>query len=144
MDYKKYDQTVYVRMDKGDEMLETIIDICRKEKIESAVFSGIGACSRAELQTFLPDAGTFETTVLSGMLELVSMDGNVVTDDEMNYYIHAHAVFSYKDGDEHITVGGHIKSMITLYTGEIELRPVAGGAIKKQYCEETGTWVWKF
>ena len=38
MDYRKYDDTLYVRMDKGDEIVRGILDICEKEKICSAVF----------------------------------------------------------------------------------------------------------
>ena len=144
MDYRKYDDTVYIRMDKGDEIIENILDICRKEHIASAIFSGIGGCSEAQIQTFLPERGTFETETVSGMLELVSLMGNVISDDQEEPYLHAHGLFSYKDGDKHCVSAGHIRSIIVLYTAEIELRPVKGGTIRKMFNEETGTGFWKF
>lgn len=144
MDYRKYGGTVYIRMDKGDEIIGGILDVCGKERIPSAVFSGIGGCSEAQIQTFLPQTRTFETQTIRGMLELVSLTGNVVSDDHQELCHHTHAVFSYKDGDQHCMAAGHIKSITVLYTAEIELRPVAGGAIHRQFDPETGTGFWSF
>jgi len=39
---------------------------------------------------------------------------------------------------------GHIKSVVVLYTAEIELRPVVGGIIRRKYDPETGTGFWDF
>ena len=58
MEYRKYGETYYVRMDRGDEIIGGIPALCQKEGIASAVFSGIGGCSAAEIQTFLPEMGT--------------------------------------------------------------------------------------
>ena len=110
----------------------------------SATFSGIGGCNEAQIQTFLPETGTFETQTLSGMLELVSLNGNIVSDDQKELYHHTHAVFSYKDGERHGVAGGHIKSITVLYTAEIELRPVVGGMIGRRFDPETGTGFWNF
>lgn len=41
MEFRKYDHTYYIRMDTGDEIIASLLDVCRKEKIPSAVFSGI-------------------------------------------------------------------------------------------------------
>ena len=78
------------------------------------------------------------------MLELVSLMGNVISDDQEEPYLHAHGMFSYKDGDKHCVSAGHIKSISVLYTAEIELRPVKGGTIRKKFNEETGTGFWSF
>lgn len=144
MDYRKYGDTVYLRVDKGDEIIGCILDVCQKEGIVSAVYSGIGGCSEAQIQTFLPETKTFETQTLRGMLELVSLSGNVVTDDNNKRYHHTHAVFSYKQGDQHALAAGHIQSITVLYTAEIELRPVSGGTIRRRFDPETGTGFWNF
>ena len=144
MDYRKFGETYYVRFDRDDEILSSVLEICRKEGITSAIFSGIGGCCKAEIQTFIPETGTFEMNVLHGMLELVSLTGNIVTDDKGEYYHHTHAVFSYKDGSHHCVSAGHVKSIIVSYTAEIELRPVLGGEIKRKHDPETGTGFWEF
>ena len=144
MDYRKYGSTVYIRMDKGDEIISGILEICRKEQILSAVFSGIGGCSEAQIQTFLPETRAFETQTISGMLELAALTGNIITDEKHALCHHTHAVFSYKEDGRHCMAGGHMKSITVLYTAEIELRPVAGGAIQKRFDPETGTGFWDF
>ena len=93
MDYRKYGETYYARMDKGDEIISCILALCRNENISSAIFSGIGGCSGAEIQTFIPQDGMFETQTLAGMLELVSLNGNIVTDEKGNYYHHTRELF---------------------------------------------------
>ena len=42
-------------MDRGDEIVSNLLEICEKESIPSAVFSGIGGCQSAELQVFIPE-----------------------------------------------------------------------------------------
>ncbi len=144
MEYRKYGDTYYARFDRGDEVISGIIGLCRVEGIHSAVFTGIGGCSEAEIQTFIPEKGEFETRKISGMLELASMTGNIITDDEMKFYTHTHAVFAYKENGEHLVAAGHIKSTVVLYTAEIEIRPVKNGEIKRKYNAETGTGFWDF
>ena len=86
MEYRKIGEAYYIRMDRGDEIISTLLELCEKETISSAVFSGIGGCQSAELQVFIPETGSFETERLEGMLELVSLNGNVVRDDNIPPY----------------------------------------------------------
>jgi predicted DNA-binding protein with PD1-like motif len=157
MEYKKIGETYYIRMDRGDEIIGNILEICRKESIPSAIFSGIGGCSNAELQVFIPESGSFETETIEGMLELVSLNGNVVSGDDGQLYHHTHALFSFKGGNrdvdnivgghqdgQHGMAGGHLKSTTVLYTAEIELRPTIGGSIGRKFDPETGTGFWNF
>ena len=143
MDYRRMNDTCYIRIDKGEEIIEKILEVCEEEGIKSAFFSGIGGCSRAELQTFILESGSFETEIIEGMLELINVTGNMVFDDGKLFH-HTHAVFSYKDGSEHKMAAGHIKSITVLYTAEIELRPVIGGVIGRKHDPETGTGFWSF
>ena len=155
MEYKKIGETYYVRMDRGDEIIGKILETCRKESIPSVIFSGIGGCSSAELQVFIPETGSFETEQLEGMLELVSLNGNVVSADDGQLYHHTHALFSFKKDGQHglratllpsggRMAGGHLKSTTVLYTAEIELRPTIGGSIGRKFDPETGTGFWNF
>ena len=70
MDYRKFGECYYIRMDRDDEIISTILEICKKENIRSATFSGIGGCKDAEIQTFIPETGSFEEQRISGMLEM--------------------------------------------------------------------------
>ena len=144
MEYRKYGDAFYIRMDKGNEIMGEILKVCKEKGIRSCTFSGIGGCGKAEIQTFIPETGTFKMCQIEGMLELVSLTGNIIMDEKDDYYSHAHAVFAYKVGENHHIAAGHIKSIYVSYTAEIELRPVVGGEIKRKYDPETGTGFWNF
>ena len=143
MDYRKMNDVYYIRVDKGEEIIGKIHEVCSKEGIDSACFSGIGGCSRAEIQTFNPTERYFETETIEGMLELLNITGDIISDNGKLFH-HAHAMFSYKEGSEHKMAGGHIRSITVLYTAEIELRPVIGGKIGRKHDEETGSGFWSF
>lgn len=144
MEYRLYGEAYYIRLDRGDEVVASLLEVCQAEQVKSATFSGIGGCSEAQIQTFIPEAGAFEVRTLTGMLELVSLLGNVISDDQGELHYHAHAAFAYKDGGDHYVAAGHVKSITISYTGEIELRPVVGGIIGMQPDPETGTGFWSF
>ena len=143
MDYRRMNDICYVRIDKGEEIITELLQICCKEGIQSAVFTGIGGCSHAEIQTFIPEKGTFETEIIDGMLELINITGNIITDHDQLFH-HTHAVFSYKTESGHKIAAGHMKALTVLYTAEIELRPVIGGVIRRKHDPETGTGFWSF
>ena len=143
MDYRRMNGVCCVRIDKGEEIISELLEVCRKENIRSAVFTGIGGFGHAELQTFVPEKGTFDTETIDGMLELISITGNIVSDNG-RLFCHAHAMFSYKEGAEHKTAAGHMKAATVLYTAEVELRPVIGGVIGRKNDPVTGTGFWYF
>ena len=144
MDYKMLGGTCYVRMDRGDEIIATILEVCKREGIRSATFSGIGGCGDAVILVFNPQRGAFDVERVEGMLELVSIMGNVISGDDGTLMPHAHAVFAYREGEQHCIAAGHLDSSTVRYTAEIELRPVAEGFIGAVHDPETGTEFWKF
>ena len=144
MEYRRFGSAYYIRLDRGDEVVSSILAVCEREGVRSATYGGIGGCDEARIQTFIPETGGFETRTLSGMLELVSLTGNIVSDDGGGLHHHTHAAFAYKDGEEHRIAAGHVKSITIRYTAEIELRPVEGGAITLRHDPETGTGFWSF
>lgn len=144
MDYRRFGDAWYIRMDKGDEIMDSLLALCRREGIASATYSGIGGCQSAEIQTFIPERGAFETERIEGLLELVSLMGNVISDASGAPHHHTHALFAFTRDGQHCVRAGHLKSTVVLYTAEIELRPVCGGVIGSQLNEETGTGFWAF
>lgn len=144
MDYRKRGDAYYVRMDRGDEIITCLLELCRREGIASAVYSGIGGCKSAEIQTFSPERGAFDTEQVTGMLELVSFSGNVISDADGVLYPHTHALFAFVQDGVHQVRGGHIRSTVVLYTAEIVLTPVPEGGIGRRFDPETGTGFWNF
>ena len=59
MDYKKSGDTTFLRVDKGEEVLTSILEVCRQEHILTAWVQGIGACGEVTVSTYLPDKQAF-------------------------------------------------------------------------------------
>ena len=126
MEYRKIKETVYIRIDKGENVVQSIQSICEKEKIYGGYFQGIGACDTVTISTYLPDKEDFIDHILSGMIEMISLMGNVSADDTDKPFLHSHAAFSYLKSDgELAVVAGHLKEARIGYTGEIVLLPAA-------------------
>lgn len=142
MDYRKFGETYYIRLDRGDEVVGSILEVCRREGVASATFSGIGGCGDAQIQVFIPEKGAFETERVTGLLELVSLTGNVTLAADGGRDYHAHALFAFRRDGVPGMAAGHLRSSTVLYTAEIELRPVAGGVIRSRLNPETGTGFW--
>ena len=144
MDYRNHGGCYYIRLDRGDEIISSIHDVCERESIRSATFSGIGGCDTAEIQVFNPEEGSFTSERVEGLLELVAITGNIISCDDGHLSHHAHALFAYQEDGAQRIAAGHLKSSTVLYTAEIELRPVTGGTIGAELNAETGTNFWKF
>ena len=144
MEYRKIGDNYYIRMDRGDEIISNLLEICEKESIPSAVFSGIGGCQSAELQVFIPERLRVgeRSSGMTGSFETEQLE--VVRDDDGKLFHHTHALFSFKKDGQHGMAGGHLKATTVLYTAEIELRPTVGGTIGRKFDPETGTGFWEF
>ena len=142
MEYRIYNGTGYLRLDRGDEVIASVLELCRREGIASATFSGLGGCDLAEIKTFDPEKRIYGSRTLSGMLELASLWGDVTGDGNGGLAQHTHAVFCYVENGEHKTAGGHLGEARVLITAEIEVRPVVGGAIGRKTDAVWGTRIW--
>lgn len=144
MDYKKIGETIYVRIDKDEDAISNIMEICKKENILAGQFQGIGACGTATVSTYLPDIDEFTDHTISGMLEMVSLMGNITVDDNGKPFLHSHAVFSYLDeAGKPAILAGHLTKAVINYTGEISIMP-AMGVIGRMLDLKTGISIWKF
>ncbi|NLA47987.1 MAG: DNA-binding protein [Bacteroidales bacterium] len=143
MEYKRIKDSYYIRIDKGENVTDCITDVCLREKIQSGYFQGIGACDQVELSTWIPEKNDFTNHYINGMLEMVSLTGNITTGTDNALFLHSHATFSYlnEQGDIILT-GGHLKEARISYTGEIILNP-ADEKIGRMFDEDAGIEVWK-
>ena len=144
MEYRNFGGTYYLKLEPGDEVVGSILRVCADEGIESATFSGIGGCGEARILVFSAETGGFTPECAEGVLELVSLNGNVFAGADGARCHHAHALFSYLEDGEHRVLAGHLDSATVRYTAEIELRPVVGGVIGSRFDPETGTSFWHF
>lgn len=143
MEYKKMKDVIYLRIDQDESVIDTIQEVCRREKVYTGYFWGIGACDLAILSTYLPDRNEFIDHTISGMIEIISLMGNISADENNNPVLHCHGSFSFLNPDGNIAVtAGHLKDARISYTGEIVLH-IADMKIGRMIDPKTGIEVWK-
>lgn len=133
MDYKNYGSTIVVRLDKGDEIVKSLLEVAEKEKCAFAYVTGIGAVDDFEVGVFDLDKADYNRIGYTGNHEINALVGNLTTKDGAPY-LHVHITCTGKDGT---VVGGHLfRGKISL-TGEIFLQ-VIGGSVDRKYDPSVG------
>lgn len=136
-------QTYYLRIDKNEKLFETIKKLCRKEGIQGGHFRGIGACDHAILATYIPEKNDFVAHEITGMLEMVSLSGNIAVDHDGQLSLHSHGTFSYLEGEDVRVIAGHLMEANISYTGEIVLE-AAPEKMNRIFDPVVGIEVWNF
>ena len=137
MDYRRSNENVFVRLDPGEEMHESLREVARAEGIgAAAVTSGIGRVENA-LIGHLDAQGSYQQKMLIGPVELLSVQGNIAS-LKGEPFTHLHVVVS---DDEHVVHGGHLFEARVTVTAEMHMR-VLGGRVTDRFmsrCEIIGS-----
>jgi predicted DNA-binding protein with PD1-like motif len=114
MNYKRFGNKVIVRIDRGEEIVGTLKQICKDLDIKLGTITGIGAVNKATIGLYDVETKKYRSTELTGDHEIAPLFGNIST---MNgkIYLHIHANFA---NVEHKSFGGHLNSAIVSATFE--------------------------
>lgn len=134
MEYGKYGNTYVVRMDKGDELVESLLSLAKKENIKFAAVSGIGATNDVDFGCFNTELKQYKGINMKGDFEITSLVGNINTMNGENY-IHLHINLADENGCVH---GGHLKRANISVTGEIVIT-CTDAVIDRRFDPEVGT-----
>lgn len=124
MEYKVFEDTILVRLDKGDEIVKSLMKVAGKEKLTLASVSGIGATDDFEVGVFDIKRSDYEHFRFRGNHEIVALVGNLTTKDGAPY-IHLHITCAGEGGK---IVGGHLFNAKISLTAEIFLHKADGNA----------------
>ena len=80
MEYQKIDNKIFVRLDRGDEIISSVLSICKAEGVHSATFTGIGGCSEVLKLTYRPTSDAYEEHLMKEVLDIALIHGNITTD----------------------------------------------------------------
>lgn len=139
MEYKRYGDKIFLRLDKGDEIVDCVRLAAKWENITAGSVSGIGATDDFTVGVFDMDKKAYEEFSFSGNHEITSLIGN------LSYaggepYVHLHLTCAGKGGK---TVGGHLLKAVVSLTAEIVI-DVGNGEISRKRNESLGINLWKF
>ena len=133
MEYRRFDDHIAVRLDKGEEICARLLEIAEKEQIGAAAISGIGAVSDFVVGLYDPEKKRFGENHFTGYYEVTAITGSLTTKDGAPY-LHLH--MSCADARGRV-FGGHLARATISLTGEIFIR-VLNGSIGRAFDEETG------
>ena len=110
MKYQRFEQTIIVRMDKGEDIVEQVKNVALKEKIKLASISALGAIN-----------------------EFISLTGTINTMND-EYYSHMHLSAGNDQGQ---VFGGHLNKAIVSATCEMVIQ-IINGEVDRYFDEEVG------
>ena len=126
MDYRRFGDTLLVRIDRGEEILEQVKTVALKENIQLASVQALGALGSFTVGVYKVDekkyyANSFDT-----------MNGE--------FYTHLHLSAGNDRGE---VFGGHLNRAEVSATCEMVIRLI-DGRIDRQYDDVTGLNLFKF
>ncbi len=139
MEYKRFNNKIVVRIDKGEEILEKIKEIALKENIKLASVTALGATNNFTVGVFKTAEKKYYSNEFKGDFEIVSLTGTINT---MNgeFYTHIHMSAGNDKGE---VFGGHLNKAIVSATCEMVI-DVIDGTVDRYFDEEIGLNLFKF
>lgn len=139
MEYKRIDNTIIARIDRGESIAEKIQKIATAENIKTAQVSGIGAASHLEIGCYQVSEKQYIKHVYDGDFEITSLLGNISQKDG-EFYLHLHINAADEKGTAY---AGHFNEGIIGGTCELFIN-ITDTTVERQYDDETGLNVFKF
>lgn len=135
MRYKVFGDRIIARIDKGEEIVESIKEICIREKVSLGKVIAIGAVNRAKIGMFRIGEKKYYSKEFIGEQEITSLSGTItVTETKNEPYLHLHINLS---GADYITYGGHLNEAYVSATCEVVI-DIINGQVKRKFSDEIG------
>lgn len=139
MDYKRFGNTIIARLDKGEEILEQLEVISKKENIRLASVSALGATDDITVGVFRTGEKKYYANSFQGDMEIVSLTGTVSTMNDQ-YYAHLHMSAGDTEGK---VFGGHLNRAVISATCEMVIT-VIDGEVDREFNETVGLNTFRF
>ena len=139
MEYKRFNNVIVARLNKGEEVLEQIKEISLKENIKLANVNALGATNDFTVGVYNIDEKKYYSNSFTGNFEIVSLTGSINTMDG-NFYTHIHMSCGDSEGK---VFGGHLNRAVISATCEMFIY-IIDGTVDRFHDDETGLNLFKF
>lgn len=139
MEYKRFGATVYVRIDRGEELTAALRCVCEREGIRLAHIEALGACDCFTVGVYDVEKKEYHAHTFRGSFEIVSLHGTVTT-MQGAYYAHLHMSAANAKGE---VFGGHLNEAYISATCEMVLT-VSDGCVERQNDPVIGLNLFRF
>jgi hypothetical protein len=133
MKTKTFKNKILVRVDKGEELVESLTKIVKDNKIKLGTISGIGATDKVKVGLFNVETKEYYSNELTGNYEINPLYGNITTQDGETY-LHLHINVA---DENHNSFGGHLNHahISATFEGVID---IIDGEVDRKFDEEVG------
>jgi hypothetical protein len=127
-----------IRLERGEEALESLRDFADRHRIGFAVVRAIGTFERITLGYYDAVKKTYQEKTLDEPLEVLNLSGNIAKGEDGERIVHAHVTLGRPD---YTTLGGHVVQATAGPTLEmiVETMPTT---IRRRYDPDTGLNLW--
>ena len=139
MDYRRFGDTLVVRIDPGEEIVEQVRVIAEREDIKLAGVEALGALSELTVGVFDTVEKKYYSNRFQGAYEIVSLTGTISTKDGA-FYQHLHMSAGDSRGQ---VFGGHLNAAVVSATCEMVIR-VIPGQVDRYLDPDVGLNLFKF
>ena len=139
MEYRRFGNTVVARIDKGEEIVEKVMELAAREKIALAGVQALGAVGRFTVGVFKTEEKQYLSNEFQGSFEIVSLTGTVNT-MEGRPYCHLHISAGNEKGE---VFGGHLNRAEVSATCELVMQ-VIDGQVDRRFDPDIGLNLFKF
>jgi len=139
MDYRRFGNTIVVRMDRDEEIVEQVRALAQQEHIRLAAVQALGAVNDFTVGVFNTETKVYGSNRFQGPYEIVSLTGTIDTMDG-NFYTHLHMSAGDADGK---VFGGHLNRAVVSATCEM-IVTVIDGQVDRAFSQEIGLNLFRF
>lgn len=139
MEYRKFGNTLVVRIDKGEEILESVRVLAEKENIKLASVQALGAINDFTVGVLETATKQYRSNSFTGAYEIVSLTGTINTKND-EFYCHLHLSAGNDKGE---VFGGHLNRAVVSATCEMIVTCI-DGRVDREFSDEIGLNLFKF
>ncbi len=139
MEYRRFRDTIILRVDPKEEICEKLMEVAEKEEIMLAEINGLGAVNDITTGVFDTVNKEYHANHFQGTFEIVSLTGTLTRMDG-KVYLHAHMSVGDEKGS---VVGGHLNRAVVSATSEIVIR-IIDGRVGRKFSDEIGLNLFEF
>lgn len=145
MQFRRFNNIYFVRIDRGEEIMSSLEKLCTDEKITLAEVKALGAVDDFEVGLFDVAEKKYHKNNFKFPAEITSFWGTVTT-KEGKIYLHIHMSAADVKGQ---VFGGHLSRAVVSATCEMIVHDISEGssngfAVERKFNEEVGLNLFEF
>ena len=140
MDYRKFNDTYVIRIDRGEEIMTALTGFCKKEKIALGSVEALGAADHVQIGLYDVASRQYHKHTFDGPMEITSLLGSISSKDG-EPYLHLHINLCREDMN---VIGGHLNECRISATCEMFVRVLDGTVTRRLDEAVTGLNLFEF